>query len=301
MSASIKNRSLIAARIAPLVISLLIAACGGSDGEPVTSSTLSSRTVSTVNMASTSFTPATSAIWQPTPSDTWQWQLQGNINTSYNALVYDIDLFDSPNATIQSLKAARKKIVCYFSAGSAEEWRSDYHRFLPEEKGSGVDGWAGEYWLDTRSSNVRQIMRDRLDLAVQKGCDGVEPDLVEAYTSDSGFPLTRATQVEYNRFIAQEAHNRGLAVGLKNVVELVDEIGADFDFAVNEQCHEYAECDGYNAFIQSGKPVFNAEYLRKYVRNTAERATLCASARAQNMRTLVLPVDLDDRFRYSCD
>ena len=263
---------------------LLLAGCGGGGETPAS--------------------PVTSpppSRWQPAASDTWQWQLQGALGTSYDVSVYDIDLFDTPAATIASLQASGKKVVCYFSAGSAEQWRSDFARFLPEEMGKTLDGWPDERWLDIRSENVRQIMRDRLELAADKGCDGVEPDLVEAYTSDSGFPLTQEMQLDFNRFLAQEAHLRGLAVGLKNVVELIGELGAEFDFAVNEQCHEYDECSGYAAFIQSGKPVFNAEYANAYVTDADARAALCASARAQNMRTLILPLDLDNSFRYSCD
>lgn len=42
-------------------------------------------------------------------------------------------------------------------------------------------------------------MQARLDLAVQKGCDGVEPDNVDGYQNNSGFPLTAQDQLAYNR------------------------------------------------------------------------------------------------------
>ncbi len=76
---------------------------------------------------------------------------------------------------------------------------------------------------------------------------------------------------------------------------------AYFDFSVNEQCWEYDECELLDPFIQAGKPVFNAEYAAEYVTDATERATLCADAQAQQRRTLVLPIDLDDAFRFSCD
>lgn len=142
----------------------------------------------------------------------------------------------------------------------------------------------------------------RMDLAVNKGCDGIEPDNVDAYTNNPGFPLTADTQLDYNRFLAQEAHRRNLAVALKNDVDQVAQLETDFDFAVNEQCHQYGECSVYDAFIFSDKPVFNAEYQSIYLGAVSPaRDALCASARAQNMRTLVLPLALDDSFRYSCD
>ncbi len=241
------------------------------------------------------------APWTPHVSDTWQWQLSGTIDTSYNVNVYDIDLFDAPDAVIATLHAQGRHVVCYFSAGSGENWRPDYASFKAADLGNALDGWAGEKWLDTRSTNVRAVMAARLDKARTRGCDGVEPDNVDGYTNKPGFPLTAATQLDYNRFLATAAHARGLRVALKNDVDQVGALAASFDFAVNEQCNEYSECDAYTAFTGANKPVFNAEYKSKWHTSASARATMCTKARAQNLRTLVLPLALDDSFRYSCD
>lgn len=255
----------------------LVSGCGGGDGE------------------------GTSSRWTPAVSDTWQWQLSGTINTAHAAKVYDVDLFDAPTATLNQLKSQGRRVVCYFSAGSSENWRPDFSRFAAGDMGRPLAGWAGERWLDTRSANVRAVMKARLELAAAKGCDGVEPDNVDAHTNPSGFPLDAGTQLDYNRFLAREAHALGLAVGLKNDVDQLAALAPDFDFAVNEQCHEYDECGGYAAFINAGKPVFNAEYHRRWRDNAAERDRLCQASRALGLRTLVLPLELDDRFRFSCD
>ena len=219
-----------------------------------------------------------------------------------NATVYDIDLYDNTAAAIAQLKAAGHRVVCYFSAGSAENWRSDYAQFLATDKGKGLDGWPGENWLDTRDPTVRSIMTKRMDLAVQKGCDGVEPDNVDGYTNSTGLPLTAATQLDYNQFLATQAHARGLGVALKNDVDQVAALQPSFDFAINEQCNQYGECGGYAAFTSKNKPVFNAEYASKYVNNAnGARDKLCTASRAADIRTLVLPLDLDGSFRDSCD
>jgi hypothetical protein len=281
-----------------IVAAMMLASCGGTSG-----STPSTTAAASSAAASSPASPAsTVARWQPSLNDTWQWQLTGTIDTSYSAHVYDIDLFEAPQTVIDGLKVQGRKVVCYFSAGSAENWRPDYGKFLASDLGNDLNGWPGERWVDTRSTNVRNIMLARLDLAVSKGCNGVEPDNVEAYANDPGFPLDSATQADFNLFIANAAHSRGLAVALKNDLEQIDTLGASFDFAVNEQCHENSECDGYSAFLASGKPVFNAEYASDYVQNTdGARDLLCQQAKAENMRTLVLPVALDDSFRFSCD
>ena len=45
------------------------------------------------------------SIWQPEPGTSWPWQLSGEINPSWEVAMYDIDLFDSPQATIDRLHA----------------------------------------------------------------------------------------------------------------------------------------------------------------------------------------------------
>ncbi len=239
--------------------------------------------------------------WQPQLSDTWQWQLTGTVNTSYDVDVYDIDLFDNTASVIQQLQNEGRRVICYFSAGSYEDWRPDQGDFDAADLGETLDGWPGERWLDIRSARVRQIMQARLDLAVQKGCDGVEPDNVDGYTNNTGFALTAADQLDYNRFLARQAHSRNLAIALKNDVDQVDVLVDFFDLAVNEQCHQYNECDTLTPFINAGKPVFNAEYASAYVNNPATRQNLCDTAQGQHFHTLVLPLDLDDSFRYSCN
>ncbi len=301
-----------------LLTTALLAACGGG-GTDTASPTSSSAdepsarlvraqalhdTADSVVAMQRAQVPAVLAAatpWNPTVADTWQWQLTGTINTSYKVDVYDVDLFDTPDSVIATLHGQGRHVVCYFSAGSGENWRPDYAKFQAADLGKALDGWAGEKWLDTRSANVRSIMAARLDLAKARGCDGVEPDNVDGYSNTSGFPLTASTQLDYNRYLAAQAHARGLKLGLKNDVDQLAALQPSFDFAVNEQCHQYNECAGYAAFTSVGKPVFNAEYKSKWVNSATDRATMCAAARAANLRTLVLPLALNDKFRYSCD
>ncbi|MEQ1688673.1 MAG: endo alpha-1,4 polygalactosaminidase, partial [Sphingopyxis sp.] len=246
--------------------------------------------------------PPTGGRWQPAVTDSWHWQLNGTLLTNIAAQVYDIDLFDNSVAAITALQARNIRVICYFSAGSSEDFRSDFGSFAAADMGKALDGYPNERWLDIRSQNVRTIMAARLNLAQNKGCDGVEPDNVDGYTNDTGFSLTAQDQLTFNRWLALEAHARGMVVGLKNDVDQLFALQPDFDFAVNEQCHEFDECGGYSTFIAAGKPVFNAEYHARYERNSGgARDSLCAAARRESFRTLVLPLELDGRFRFSCD
>lgn len=205
-----------------------------------------------------------SAYWQPQAGTRWQIVLSQALTPPYppNISALDGDLFANPASTWSAARAQGIKTICYFSAGSFEDWRPDASQFnRSADLGSPLDGWPGEWWLNTRSANVRHIMQQRLDLAVQKGCDAVDPDNVDAYDNDGGgLGLDEDDAVDYIHFLAQEAHNRSLAIGLKNAGAIVDRVLDVVDFQVNEQCHQYGECDLFTPFITANKPVFGIEY-----------------------------------------
>lgn len=61
-------------------------------------------------------------------------------------------------------------------------------------------------------------------------------------------------------WLANQAHRRGLSVALKNDVEQVEDLVDYFDFALNEECFTYDECDLLAPFVDAGKAVFGVEY-----------------------------------------
>ena len=232
-------------------------------------------------------------VWAPAPGVTWQWQLMGTIDTSVDAAMFDIDLFDAPASTVATLHARGVKVICYTSAGSFEDWRSDAARFPADVKGKGVAGWPGEAWLDVRrTAELMPIMEARMDLCVGKGFDGIELDNVDGYDNDTGFPLSSPDQLAYNRLLAQAAHARGLSVGLKNDLGQVPDLVSAFDWALNEECFAYDECDALRPFISAGKAVFNAEY-------TLTASAVCAKASALRFSTIIKNLKLD-AYRVAC-
>lgn len=218
--------------------------------------------------------------WHPTPGLTFQWQLQGELDTSIDVDVYDVDMFDTSAATVDELQAGGRKVICYVSAGSWERWRPDARNFPDSVLGRKLDGWPGERWLDIRKlRKLRPVMKERMDKCRNKGFDGIEFDNVDAYQNRSGFPLSGADQKRYNRYLARAAHRRGLAVGLKNDLSQVRALEPYFDFAVNEQCFQYHECGVLKEFIDAGKPVFHVEY-------ELARGEFCEKANARGFSSM---------------
>ena len=87
-------------------------------------------------------------------------------------------------------------------------------------------------------------MRARLDQCRDKGFDGVEPDNIDGYTNDTGFPLTYADQIEHNKWLAAEAYQRELSIGLKNDPDQVADLLATFDWALLRRVHRHGHNHG---------------------------------------------------------
>lgn len=199
--------------------------------------------------------------WTPGIEDTWQYQLDGPVDVTIDADIFDLDLDTTSRAEIAELHVRGRRVLCYIDAGSWEPYRRDADAFPASVKGKRVDGWPDERWLDIRQLHVLlPIMRARLDRCAAKGFDGVEFDWIDGHRHDTGFPLTRRQQLRYDRRLARAAHARGLAVAQKNAPGLVPDLVDTWDMAVVEECFQYRECGRHRAYTDAGKPVLVVEY-----------------------------------------
>ena len=234
------------------------------------------------------------ARWHPRPTTSpWQWQLSGRLDLSVRAHVYDVDGLTTPRRTVRRLHRRHRRAICYVSVGSYEPFRTDASRFPPEVIGRPLEGFPDERWLDIRPIDLlAPILRYRLDICHRKRFDAVEPDNVDGYANRTGFPLTAGDQLRFNRWVAREAHRRGLAVGLKNDPDQVRRLVRSFDFAVVEQCFQYRECRAFSPFVRTDKAVFEAEYR-------LPRRRFCPSARRLGFSVIFKRVSLG-AFRRAC-
>ena len=234
--------------------------------------------------------------WHPTPGLTWQWQIgDNNIDTSIAADVFDIDLYVA-QAVIDELHARDRKVIGYISVGSWENWRPDADQFPAEVLGKDYEGWPGERWLDIRRLDLLgPIMQRRLDVCAQKGFDAGEPDNMAIYNNATGFPLTYADQLGYAGWLSEEAHGRGMAIGMKNAADMVPDALELFDFAILEDYYYYGWCDQMLPFIAQGKPVFAAEYTDMQV----DFEAACAYGRSHQFSFILKNRGLDV-FRKAC-
>jgi len=209
--------------------------------------------------------------------------------------VFDIDILQdgkcySPQdysvlnyAAVRALHVLGAKVIGYIDAGTAETWRPDFRELQAFDQscdgclfGNPLGNFPDEYWLNInsnvtgtnpntgRTESAQQFLLDEMQARLKEakliGVDAIEFDDVDGWQSHNGLSLTAADQLRYNRLIAKLAHDRGMAVGLKNDLDQIPQLVGDFDFAVNEQCAQYGECAAMKPFIKAGKAVFHVEY-----------------------------------------
>lgn len=238
-----------------------------------------------------------SAYWQPHATTApWQWQLQGKIDLSVPAHVYEVDGFETSRRTVRRLHRRGRKVVCYLDVGSWESYRPDRSEFPRSVIGRTYSGFPDERWLDVaRFHRFERPLKQRFTMCARKGFDAVEPDNVAGWEKENhtGFKITKADQLRFNRWVAHQVHGRGMAVALKNDGRQAQPLHHIFDFAVVEQCFQYHECGYYRPFIREGKAVFEAEYEEK-------PGQYCKTARAIGFSAIRKSYDLFARPWQPC-
>lgn len=218
--------------------------------------------------------------------------------------VIDFDLYreepgdtvnDEPNvAAVRALHARGGYAVCYVDAGSIEVFRPDYPRFRRWHRRHGrlllgrpfSARFPDKYWANIGGRRQRafllRMMERRTAKCARAGFDAIEFDVVNAWsegTKVTGWKISARDQLAYNRALARIGHRHGLAVGLKNDGDQIDELVRHFDFAINEECFAYEECESLRAFRAAGKPVYTAEY-------ELAPAKFCATARRLGLNSI---------------
>ncbi|OAZ15200.1 hypothetical protein TH15_05280 [Thalassospira profundimaris] len=233
--------------------------------------------------------------WASVPNGPFHWQLQGILDVDDAIRIVGVDLFDVSADQVAAWRAAGQYPICYINVGAVEDWRDDAKAFPQDVIGAPYWGWDGENWLDiSRFELFANMITARLDLCRDKGFLAIEPDNIDAYEADqsskpTGFDITRADQLRYVNWLITEAHMRGLAIGQKNVADLVPDLVDQMDFALLESAHRLGFMEDFDPYVAQGKPVFAVEYLDE----GADLAAFCPAALAHGFQGVIANLDLD--------
>ena len=237
-----------------------------------------------------------------TPQMTFDWDLRSELplNSQYNAEVVDIDAFDNSVELVKELHDQGKKVIAYISVGSVENWRSDAADFPASIIGNNYDGWDDEKFLDIRNINaLAPIMRARLDMIKEKGFDAVEPDNMDSYTNNTGFAITEQDVIRYSKWLAAEAHTRGLSIGQKNATELAEQLVDSFDWILLEDAFADNFEDEAQIYIAKNKAVFATEYTDETSENEFLNI-ICLKATTLNYTAILKQRELNN-FVITCN
>ena len=235
-------------------------------------------------------------MWKPKQGLSFQWQFADSLNSAVDADVYMIDGFDTSKEIVNSLHSKGRKASCYVNVGAWEDWRTDKDEFPKEVLGNDYSGWEGEKWLDIRKiDKIGSIMQKRFDVCKEKGFDAIEPDNIDGYLQDTGFEINYEDQLKYNKWIAEQAHARGLSIGLKNDGDQVKDLVDYYDFAIMEGCFNDNFCEQFLPFSEKQKAVAMIEYTDTNV----DFKKACEKAKELGFSAVLKNRNLDE-FRKVC-
>jgi hypothetical protein len=228
------------------------------------------------------------------PGTSWQIQLSGALDDSYDVDLYDVDLHNNSEADFAELHASGRFVACYFSAGTLEAWREDADAVPDSVIGNPHPAYPSESWLDVRDGAVREVMEARIELARAKGCDAIQPANLALSAFDSGFAIGESETIAYAEFLANAAHTRGMQVAWSDEPGLLSGIEQLFDWGIAIQCIEFDSCAPWLGFADAGKPVFMVE-----IGDEADIDRLCPAAASLGF-PLVIKDSNYTAFRVGC-
>ena len=214
----------------------------------------------------------------PSGKVAWDWQIGASSDSAVlvpaGVTLMDLDGFTTSATKVAELKSRGVYTLCYINAGSYEPWRPDSAQY-PDYLKIGQDpNWPDESFLDVTDvfrpdSVLAKILVNRMRMCKTKGFDALEPDNLQNDENVSGGRITTQQQLDFNGWIADRAHENGLAVFQKNGPDKIlqsDRTGKmmvdKFDGILNEQCQEFGECGPLAEYIRRGKLALNVEYRR---------------------------------------
>ena len=236
------------------------------------------------------------AGWRPEPGQRFDIQLTARFDLVRDTDVLALELFATSAARVQQLHSQKAAAVCYIAAGFWENWRPDAGQFPQPAVGRSRIGWPGQRWLDVRHPALRPILERRLDLCRDRGFDGVLLAGLDGYAQATGFAFAPNEQLAFNRWLAEAAHQRGLAVGIVNDLDQAAELATSFDFLIADSCVAQGDCTHARPFLQAGKQV----YLLAYTNVARRMDEHCALAAAIGAPLIIKTQSLNGKLHRHC-
>lgn len=208
--------------------------------------------------------PPAPSWWQPGSTHSLQfWNQQSGVVGLHSGInVYETDWTTTTPVQVAAFHVSDAKAICQVNAGAFDPGRPDASQFPAAALGNpAFPAPPGFQWLDVRNTTIRGIIAARIQTCKQKGFDAADFTYVNGYANPSGFPLTAADQLNYNRWLATTAHSLGLAAGLNEDRAQIAALEPAFDFGAAIDAQFLGQAGDFATFVNANKAVFDTEIL----------------------------------------
>ncbi len=186
------------------------------------------------------------------------------IANAHNAYVLIDPFEDTVAASVAAIKTNGNQVGAYISIGTGEAWRSDFTLMQPYLVSKQWGEWPDEYFVNSTTTGIIDIMKARIDKIADWGCDWVEFDNMDwIYDNDLrkeyGMQVTVAEGVAYYQELCNYVHQKGMKCMAKNTVENA----SNFDGVLYESYNDdknWWDQSGAQSFLDAGKLVIINHY-----------------------------------------
>lgn len=171
---------------------------------------------------------------------------------------------DNVPASIAAIKANGNEVGAYISIGTGENYRDDFTKMTPFLVTTSWGEWPDEYFVNSTTTGILDIMKARIDQIASWGYDWVEFDNMDWCYDDElratyGFQVTEEEGIAYYQELCDYVHLKGMKCMAKNLVEHA----SNFDGVLYESYNNdknWWNQSGAQSFLDSGKLVIINHY-----------------------------------------
>jgi hypothetical protein len=191
-------------------------------------------------------------------------QLSDIIANATNAYVLLDPFQDNVPVSIAAIKANNNEVGAYISIGTGENWRDDFTAMQPFLVTTPWGEWPNEFFINSVTTGILDIMKARIDKIALWDCDWVEFDNMDWIYDDElratyGFDVTEAEGIAFYQELCDYVHQKGMKCMAKNLVENASNFdGVLYESYDNEK--NWWNTSGAQSFLDAGKLVIINHY-----------------------------------------
>ncbi len=185
------------------------------------------------------------------------------LSNARNAYVLVDALEDDIGTFVNQIKSKQNQVAGYISAGTGENYRSDFEDLKHYLSPTAWPQWPDEFFVSETTTGILPLMKKRIDKIAAWGADWIEFDNMDWLDEETRQRYNlNATVSEANAYIntlCDHTHAKGMNCMAKNTVDNFPQ----FDGVIYESYHDeknWWDTQGTREFLAAGKRVIINHY-----------------------------------------